>query len=166
MKPQAIILLLTLLALPAQASKSTYTEELTEYLNDFLKNYPKRLAKAKTYVPIVIDVAQYERLDPMLLATVIGLESSWRTNVMGTKGEKGLMQVHGVAADGFKLKKPEDQIRAGAKHLGLCFDKCEGDVVKALACYQTRGFCNGNLWSAKYRKRMYEDNVAKYRKTK
>ena len=166
MKPQAIILLIALLALPAQAARSTYTGELTEYLNDFLKNYPKRLAKAKTYIPVVVAVAQYERIDPMLLATVIGLESSWRTNAIGTKGEKGLMQVHGVAAEGFKLKKPEDQIRAGAKHLGRCFDKCGPDVAKALACYQTRGFCNGNLWSAKYRKRTYEDNVAKYRRVK
>jgi soluble lytic murein transglycosylase-like protein len=166
MKSLLVTSLIVSLTIPAQAAKSTHEEEITAYLQDFLRVYPKRLAQALSYVPIVVEASFYEQVDPLLVATVISFESSWQHGVIGRKGEKGLMQVHGLAAKGFDLTTIRGQVRAGVAHLGECWDKCGGDIAETLGCYSTKGACNGNYWFAKRRYEEYCRNVEKYRGTK
>ena len=137
--------------------------EVDMYLRDFLKGTPKyRYKRAKKFIPFVVEYSEKNDIDPLLLSVIISKESSWLPGVTGKKNEKGLTQVHGLAAKGHDVSKPEYQIEAGAIWLRKCIDWCDGDLLGGLSIYQT-GYSCRTYRGAKQRLKIYNKAVAMIR---
>jgi hypothetical protein len=97
-------------------------------------------------------------VDPALLAVVSFLESSWMTTAKGGIGEIGIMQIHGVAAEGCELVTRRGQLDCGARALRRSFEAC-GSWSGALTMYAT-GQCKPRTDRVKrlieYRMKMWE----------
>ena len=88
------------------------------YLRWFFKNSKSyKFEDAKKFVPLVVAAAQEAGIDPLLAAVVISCESTWIPRATGTKGEVGLMQVHGLAAAGYDVTTVEGNLAAGCHWL-------------------------------------------------
>jgi hypothetical protein len=97
-------------------------------------------------------------IDPALLAVISYLESSWMPGAVGGIGERGVMQVHGAAADGCDLSTRRGQLDCGAAWLRRSYDAC-GSWPGALTMYAT-GACKPRTDRVKrlvkYRLKMWE----------
>ena len=130
--------------------------EVDQYIQHFMREVPMyRYRNAREFVPHVVAYAEQHAIDPLLLAVTISLESSWMPDVVGTKGERGLTQVHGVAARGYDLTSAEQQIEAGASWLAKCIDDC-GSILGGLSKYQAGTSCRPHKASRK-RLRLYRE---------
>lgn len=94
----------------------------------------------------IAQAAMSTGLDPELIAAVAWRESRFSRGVFsldrrGAIGEKGLMQVHGVAAKGCDLSTAQGQIMCGAKWLKHSIDRCNGDTVGGIARYMSGYEC-------------------------
>lgn len=90
---------------------------------------------------MIVAAADVHGVDPFLLLTVAFCESTLRPAVLGSLGERGLGQVHGVAAKGCDLSTPQGEIECTARHLALCRTLCDGSTAQTLARYATGGVC-------------------------
>ena len=128
-----------------------------QYIQYFMQDVPAyRYRNAREYAPYVVAYAEQYDLDPLVLAVTISVESSWLPDVVGQLGERGLTQVHGVAAKGYNLAEAEEQIAAGAAWLSKCIDKCDGDLLGGLSMYQAGTSCKPHRGSRK-RYNLYMD---------
>jgi len=131
--------------------------EVDQYIQNFMSGVPVyRYRNARAFIPYVVAYAEENDLDPLLLAVTISLESSWLPDVVGQMGERGLTQVHGVAARGFDLDAADQQIAAGATWLAKCIHKCDGDVLGGLSMYQAGTSCRPHRGSRKRYKKYLE----------
>ena len=131
--------------------------EVDMYVRDFLKEVPDyRYKKAREFVPYVVAYSEQYGIDPLLLSVLISVESSWTPSALGALNEKGLCQVHGVAARGYDLSIAEQQIEAGAAWLAKCIEWCGGDVLGGLSLYQAGSGCTPHRGS-KRRLAMYKE---------
>lgn len=81
------------------------------------------------------------KIDPFLLVAISSRESSIIPGVVGSLGERGLMQVHGVALSA----RPDEcsdllasiscQVRTGARWLAWARDQCPGPTERWLSAY-------------------------------
>jgi hypothetical protein len=138
--------------------------EVSAFCDYWFRNTKQKYRDAaEPFVDIVAEESVVYGIDPLAVAMLISRESSWRSNVTGfKKNEKGLMQVHGVAARGFDTDTPRGQVQAGINHLKTCLEKC-GDYNGAFRCYATRGNCNAVWNKAKERFGLYNFAVANFR---
>jgi soluble lytic murein transglycosylase-like protein len=136
-------LLLMMVFLFTEIGYTDPTVELTGYITHFFTYkigkksmiiYPKRLEKALSYIPTIIAECG-EDIDPLLIAVIISLESSWKAEVRGELGEHGLMQIMPRYGKGFDLSNPREQIRAGIDHFRNAMAMCGGDAKAALNAY-------------------------------
>jgi soluble lytic murein transglycosylase-like protein len=142
-------LLALLLALPAAAGEpageipavhpaenETGRQAAVErYLEHFFRRTDgKRLAKAKAHIPDVVAAAEGAGLDPLLVAVVIAYESTWSPKAMGKDGEVGLMQVHGLAAEGHDVSTIPGNLAAGCSWLRSRIDRT-GSLEAGVAAY-------------------------------
>ena len=77
-------------------------------------------------------------LDERLLQAVIRTESDYDRNAVSRKGAMGLMQLMPETGRQYGVDdffNPEENIRAGAKHLRALLDRYFGDTRMALAAY-------------------------------
>ncbi|NOZ13242.1 MAG: lytic transglycosylase domain-containing protein [Acidobacteria bacterium] len=77
-------------------------------------------------------------LDERLLYAVIRAESDYDQNAVSRKGAMGLMQLMPKTGKQYGVRNffdPEENIRAGAKHLRALLDRYFGDTKMALAAY-------------------------------
>src|SRR5689334_13590956 len=77
-------------------------------------------------------------LDPNLVRSVIGQESSGSPTAVSPKGARGLMQLMPATAQRFGVKNvndPEENIRGGTDYLKFLSDRYNGDIDKVLAGY-------------------------------
>ncbi len=77
-------------------------------------------------------------LDERLLYAVIRTESDYDQNAVSRKGAMGLMQLMPETGKQYGVQNffdPEENIRAGAKHLRALLDRYFGDTKMALAAY-------------------------------
>jgi len=139
-------------------------KELHQYTEWRFSNVSrKKMRAAQELIPKVIEYANRFRLDPLLVAVVMHAESSWKPTAYNpAKGERGLMQVHGLAAKGFDLETIDGQINAGVSYLKFCILSC-GSIEGGLALYQTGYKCEPFSLS-KRRYRLYKNAVRKFRK--
>jgi len=146
-----------------QRAKQTPYDELWAYSHWRFNNInPRRRRAAQALIPKVIYYAKKYQLDYLLIAVVMHAESSWRPGSYNPhKGERGLMQVHGVAARGFDLDTIDGQIESGVKFLKFCIDKC-GSIAGGLAYYQTGYKCEPFRLS-KRRHRLYKNALKRFR---
>jgi len=137
--------------------------EVDQYIQYFMADVPMyRYRNAREYAPFVVAYSEQYDIDPLLLAVTISLESSWYPDVVGKLGERGLTQVHGVAARGYDLTDAEQQIEAGAAWLSKCIDKCDGDVLGGISMYQAGTSCTPHKGSRK-RYRLYNEATREIR---
>ena len=109
--------------------------------------HPQADSDLKSDVSIgIAQAALSTGLDPELIAAVAWRESRFSPDVIsmdrrGAIGEKGLMQVHGVAAKGCDLSTAQGQIMCGAIWLEKSINKCNGDIVGGIARYMSGYEC-------------------------
>lgn len=146
-------------------------KEVLAYIEEFHSGVSVRQSeRAKRYAPYVIHWSDYYGLDVLLTSVVVSAESGWKENPIcrfanPRKCGKGLMQVRGVAAKGFDLSKPSQQIKSGSRWLRNRIDKCRGSIIRGLMAYQTRGRCKGKIIAgAKKRFRWYKKAIKQHRK--
>lgn len=131
-------------------------QALTEYIEDYLEIYPKRAEEAIVLLPDLISICKQYKVPPLLMAKTISDESSWISTAYNSrKGERGLSQVHGVAAYGQDLITSKGQIRAGAMWLGRALKRCNGDIQGAIVGYMSGLKCSANVKDARRRYRGY-----------
>jgi len=110
-----------------------------------------RAAASPDFQHAIVDAIQLEALraevDPLLVASIVAKESSFRTRVVSHKGAVGLMQLRPfVARDVSKradvnwagvetLNSPQLNVRLGVSYYKELVDRFEGDVHKALTAY-------------------------------
>lgn len=138
--------------------------EVTRYVEDWSKNLPTRYRRrALRHVYSVAHWSIYYDIDPLLVAVLISLESSWNTRARGKLGEIGLMQVLARGArKGFNLSTGDGQIQAGVRWLRVCIDDCDGSIRRGVNNYAT-GSCTKNWRGLRYRMRLYSRAVKFFR---
>lgn len=82
-------------------------------------------------------VAITEGVDPLLLASIVEVESRFDAEAVSPRGALGLMQVMPATAEelGFDACDPSENLRAGASYLATLLERFEGDLRLALAAY-------------------------------
>jgi len=95
-------------------------------------------AKQLEIAKIIVKVSRKYSHDPYLITSMGYCESSFRKDAIGvSKGEIGLLQVHGVAAKGCNLDTIEGQADCGAKWLREKIDQC-GSLRAGLTAYVSK----------------------------
>ena len=95
-------------------------------------------AGPKQYVPIVRWAAERYGVDPNLVWAVIKVESDFDPAAISHKGARGLMQLMPATARMHEVKDihdPNENIRAGVRHLRLVLDRFKGNLRLGLAAY-------------------------------
>jgi hypothetical protein len=141
------------------------TAEVTRYVMDWTRNVPQSYRRrALAHVESVARWSLHYDVDPLLVATIVSLESSWRSDALGKRGEVGLMQLHSDRAKaGFDLTDADQQIEAGVQWLRTCIEVCDGDVERGVNMYGT-GHCRARWAALEYRMGRYHRAVKMFRK--
>lgn len=113
----------------------------------YMSSYREK--QACSYVPIVLEAAKQNNLDPFLLAGLITVESNWQKDAVSSAGACGLTQVMPVYTGNItkkytcdQLKDPKTSIFAGAKILSWWINKYgEGDIPTGLCGYYSGFRC-------------------------
>lgn len=86
---------------------------------------------------VIEEMADRYELDPLLVAAVVEVESSFRPEVGSHKGAVGLMQLLPSTAgmSRSQLKDPETNVEAGAKYLDYLRERFDEDLPLTLAAY-------------------------------
>ena len=139
-----------------ERSETYYRYKIVSYIDSFFSNVS--LAKKKRaidLIPEILRVGKKYNVCPIMITITISHESSFKSDVVGAIGEIGLMQVHGVAAKGFNLKKVRDQLEAGTRTLKMGLQRCD-DVQEVFNYYMT-GNCNVATGGSKRRYKIYQN---------
>ncbi len=103
--------------------------------NEKVDSVARRISK---YEHIINEVAERHKLSPLLLKSIIAVESGGNPNAISPAGAKGLMQLIDTTANYVGVKNvfdPEDNINGGAKYLREMLDTFDGNLDLALAAY-------------------------------
>ena len=139
------------------------TREITRYVEDWARNIPRSRRRALRHVISVAHWSVQYSVDPLLVAVIVSLESTWNPGATGKAGEIGLMQVHAPEAKrGFDLNDPDEQVHAGVRWLRVCIDTCGGNVVDGLNNYAT-GRCRPHWNMLAYRLKRWKRAVKLFR---
>ena len=159
-----LILIVVVICIYSENVNADDSADVETYISTFLKNTPARRAKALKLAPVVIAESRAMEFDPLLVAVLISLESSWKTDATGGIGEIGLMQVlpGGVCAKGQDLTTAHGQIKAGVNCLKLSRDACGDDLTRILTMYAS-GKC---VSKSNRTKRLVEKRIRIYRRSK
>jgi Transglycosylase SLT domain len=88
--------------------------------------------------PILQQVADRNRVDGLLLASVVEAESGFAPAVVSSEGAVGLMQVLPSTGRGYKVSEltdPRVNLSVGSRYLGSLLTRFDGNVELALAAY-------------------------------
>ena len=88
--------------------------------------------------PLIEAAAAGAGLDPRLLTAIIQVESAFNPGATSRRGAQGLMQLMPATAVGYAVRNaydPEENLRAGARHLRELLDLFAGSLPLALAAY-------------------------------
>lgn len=104
----------------------------------FVRPAPALRLERLPYRDEILAASAQTGLDPLLLASVIRVESRFRPDAVSQAGAVGLMQLlpttgrhYGVS----DLVDPRKNIAAGSRHLAYLIGRYEGDLDLALAAY-------------------------------
>jgi len=93
---------------------------------------------SNVYDHIISDAAQKTGVDPLLIKSVIKVESDFNRFTVSSKGAKGLMQLMPDTAREVSVRNvfsAEENIHGGARYLQKMLNKFDGDARLALAAY-------------------------------
>jgi soluble lytic murein transglycosylase-like protein len=121
---------------PSAADASLPTAEPT--LRAAAKVPSPRRSGASRYDPIIHEYAVRYAVDPALVKAVMRTESGFRERSESPSGARGLMQVMprtGRAYGARDLYDPEQNVRAGVRHLRYLLERHDNDPRLAVAAY-------------------------------
>lgn len=111
------------------------------------------MADLSQYDKYINEASETYGVSTTMIKAIIKVESDGNSNAVSKAGAKGLMQLmpstFATVSDG-DIMNPRDNIMAGTKYYKKLLDANNGDVEKALACYNGG---SGNV--AKYGKEKY-----------
>jgi hypothetical protein len=119
-----------------EMAKSAIRTSVRYYLGNATNHPMYREKNQSVFVENLYLASSEQSLPETLLPTIVFLESSYRMEAIGDRGEVGLTQVHGHAAEGCDLTTQLGQLRCGAKWLKKAYDSC-GTWEGALTMYAT-----------------------------
>jgi soluble lytic murein transglycosylase-like protein len=101
---------------------------------------PAAVRRHLTRLPFGDEIARVARaaqLDPLLLASIVEVESSFRPDAVSPKGAQGLMQLMPVHFEaGEPGLDPGANLQLGARLFARLLVRYDGDLEQALAAYQ------------------------------
>ena len=108
-----------------------------------------QVRRACKLMPKIVEISSQEQVNPLLVVSIIQVESSWNPKAVSNKGACGLMQVvpkWNPKKDGTKytcdeLKNPELNIRVGARALKRWSKRSGGDTPTAICAYNAGNIC-------------------------
>lgn len=103
-------------------------------LNWLAKQHDRR----SKYDDLIERYAAKYRVDPVLVRAVIQVESNFNPRCVSNKGARGLMQLMPGTAKQYGVREihdPEENIRAGIRHLAGLLELFPDDLTRALAAY-------------------------------
>lgn len=120
-------------------------DNVTRAIKWLLRDAPgRRLAKSeetqREIAEAVFSAGKNHDIPPLLLLAMAHRESSLHLGATGKLGERGLMQVHGAAAEGCDLDTYGNQVSCGAAWLRRCINEC-GDIEGGIALYGSGKSC-------------------------
>ncbi len=161
----AAIATIVIMVLYCIASEATVKTGVREYIAHYLRDAPTaRQVDGMAMATHVEQAATRYKIDPMMLAVTIALESSFTTKVTGGKREIGLTQImpRGVCAKGQNLTTEQGQIFAGAFCFSLGKMQCGNDPHALFSVYMS-GKCKPRT---KRTERMVNYRLNKYNKAR
>lgn len=95
---------------------------------------------ATPFAAEIATAAEAARLNPHLVAAVVGAESAFQPRAVSHKGARGLMQLMPATGRRFgaapaELFEPAKNLAAGTRYLRWLLDRFEGNLLLALAAY-------------------------------
>jgi soluble lytic murein transglycosylase-like protein len=99
---------------------------------------PAPAAPPRTFREAVDRIAQRNNLSPLLVHSVIKVESNYKPNAISPKGAQGLMQLIPSTARRFGVSNafnPVENVEGGARYLRYLVELYKGDFKLALAAY-------------------------------
>ncbi len=132
-----------LLFLGTSAAASIHTRILhdgtMEYFNTSESARPRgKIMLSGRYDPLIQRIAEKEGVDPLLVKSVIKIESDFNPNAVSEAGAMGLMQIMQVIANSYGVRDPfdpEQNLSAGIRHLSWLMRSFDNDTPLALAAY-------------------------------
>ena len=148
----------------------TINSGLVEFISGIISVYCPSEKDPGSIARLIVKLSREEGVDPIYIASVIAVESSFRSRARSKVGATGLMQIMPRTARilspevfGTKkppsLKDPMSNIRMGIHYLKQLERNYKGNRFKALAAYN---WGPGNLGKAKKRGRAIPKQVQRY----
>jgi soluble lytic murein transglycosylase-like protein len=106
-----------------------------------LKSVVSALGGKTDYAKILLTAGREFQIDPVLIAAVTHVESSFRPRAASCRNARGLMQLRPIVLEVLGVTDPWDphqNIMAGAAYLRTCFERykqCPNSTYLALAAY-------------------------------
>lgn len=98
----------------------------------------QRLVRGMPYGNLIWASAERNRVDGLLLASIVETESSFNASAVSPQGAVGLTQILPTTAQLFGIRdaaQPAQNIEAGARYFSALMNRFDQDVVLALAAY-------------------------------
>lgn len=98
----------------------------------------RKITLSNRYDSIIFRIAGEEGIDPLLVKSVIKVESDFNPDAVSPAGAMGLMQIMEMIAHSYNVKNPfnpEENLQAGIKHLAWLLRSLKNDTPLALAAY-------------------------------
>ncbi len=132
------ILLSSLLAYAEIKSRVLPDGTVEYYTTDKPAQSSRKIVLSNRYDPLVFRIAGEEGIDPLLVKSVIKVESDFNPDAVSPAGAMGLMQIMEMIAHSYHVKNPfdpEENLQAGIKHLAWLLRSFKNDTPLALAAY-------------------------------
>lgn len=117
-----------------QQSKSLYAQWVQEVATN-----PISASTAKTIVDSVYENAKKHRIDPLLILSMMQVESGFRPGAKNKSGAVGLMQVipywHRDKIAGRSITNVRTNIEVGSTILQDCMERNKDHFAKTISCY-------------------------------
>jgi soluble lytic murein transglycosylase-like protein len=100
--------------------------------------FRKREFRGNVYKDLIKDISGANGVDPYLISCIIKVESDFKPDAISAAGAMGLMQLMQETARIYGVKDPldpEENLKAGIKHMKTLIDYFKNDIPLALAAY-------------------------------
>ena len=119
-----------------------------------------QVKRACKMMPYIVEQSSVYGVDPILVASIIEIESSWNPKSVSNKGACGLMQVvpkwnpspSGKKYTCEQLKEPKLNIKVGIRALSRWQKAAKGDTSLTLCAYNAGNVCFTRIRTKYYRK--------------
>ncbi len=102
------------------------------------KSFRKRRFRNNAFKDLIEEISKENGVDPYLINCIIKVESDFKADAVSAAGAMGLMQLMQVTARIYGVKDPldpEENLKAGIRHVRVLLDYFKNDIPLALAAY-------------------------------